>query len=143
MHITHYTIFWPIGKLKNKKGFTKDMNMKDGQKKYCGDEEIGQKVKYWRNVRKMSQAKLAEKIAVSQSVICRLEKGEDMTSVGTLQAIARALQVPLSVLFGEADGVFDTEQVALLWKISQYKPEQKQMLIQYLEKNIDLIIFEN
>ena len=78
----------------------------------------------------MSQAKLAEKIAVSQSVISRLESGEDMPSVDRMQAIARALQVPLSVLFGEADGVFDTEQVALLWKISQYKPEQKQMLIQ-------------
>lgn len=140
MHITHYTFFLPIGKLKNKKGFTKDM--KDEQKKYCGDKEIGERVKYWRNVRKLSQAKLAEKIAVSQSVICRLERGEDMTSVDRLHAIAKALQVPLSVLFGEADGVFDTEQVALLWKISQYKPEQKQMLIQYLEKNIELIIFE-
>ena len=116
--------------------------MKDGQKKHCGNEEIGQRVKHWRNVRRLTQDKLAEKIAVSQSVISRLESGEDMPSVDRMQAIARALQVPLSVLLGEADGIYDTEQVALLWKISQYKPEQKQMLIQYLEKNIALIIFE-
>ena len=116
--------------------------MKGGQKKYCGDKEIGQRVKYWRKVRNLSQSKLAEKVSVSQSVITRLESGECMVSVDTLRSIARELQVPLSVLFGELDGISDLEQIALLWRISQYKPEQRQMLIQYLEKNIELIIFD-
>ena len=50
--------------------------MKDVQKKYCGDKEMGQRVKYWRKVRNLSQSKLAEKVSVSQSVITRLESGE-------------------------------------------------------------------
>jgi transcriptional regulator with XRE-family HTH domain len=60
---------------------------------------IGQKVKYFRQVRKMSQRALARSAGVSGTLVCHLEAGvgHDPT-LGHVLALARALDVPASQL---------------------------------------------
>jgi len=48
---------------------------------------------------------LAERTGLSKAYLSRLESGERQPSVATLLSLARVLQVPMSVLFGEGGGV--------------------------------------
>jgi transcriptional regulator with XRE-family HTH domain len=63
---------------------------------------MGYKIKDLRIARNMSQEELAEKSGVSRTIISFLETGKDVeTKTGTLQKIAKALDVSLAFLFQE------------------------------------------
>lgn len=59
---------------------------------------IGRRIREVRMQRGMSQAKIAEIIAVNDSYICNIEKGEKQVSLTALVAIADALKVTADVL---------------------------------------------
>lgn len=63
---------------------------------------MGYKIKDLRIARNMSQEELAEKSGVSRTIISFLETGKAVeTKTGTLQKIAKALDVSLAFLFQE------------------------------------------
>lgn len=58
------------------------------------------KIKELREKRKMTQQELAEKSKVARTTIIRLESDDDVeTTVGTLKALADALNVNIKYLF--------------------------------------------
>lgn len=59
---------------------------------------IGQRIKYWRQIKKFSQSKLASKIGMNQSQISKIEKGERGVLAHELPVIAQALEVPITAL---------------------------------------------
>ena len=62
-------------------------------------ELLGLKVKEIRRMRKITQEKLSEIIGVDNGYISKLEVGQNFPSIGTLEKIAKALDVELVELF--------------------------------------------
>ncbi len=62
-------------------------------------ELLGLKVKEIRRMRKLTQEKLSEIIGVDNGYISKLEVGQNFPSIGTLEKIAKALDVELVELF--------------------------------------------
>jgi transcriptional regulator with XRE-family HTH domain len=59
---------------------------------------IGSRIKFYRNLKSMTQTQLAEKIFKSQTVICRIESGDEQPNKEELKLIAQALQVNINDL---------------------------------------------
>lgn len=59
---------------------------------------IGEKVKYWRKKRNMTQAALAEKLVITPSNISQIENGSRSPTLATMELIAKALEVDLEEL---------------------------------------------
>lgn len=66
---------------------------------------IGQRIKYWRQIRKLSQIELATKVGMNQSQISKIEKGERGVLAHELPAIAKTLEVPITDIL--EDGLED------------------------------------
>ncbi|MBC7753697.1 MAG: helix-turn-helix transcriptional regulator [Moraxellaceae bacterium] len=72
------------------------------------DYTIGERLTYLRNVRGITQTKLAEIADVSQSTITQIEKGHKDPSLSTLTKLAHALDCHIAILFSSDDvHVFD------------------------------------
>ena len=73
--------------------------------------QIGAKVAYYRMVRQLTQAELAEKVHISRSTLYRIEHGryEEGISLSTLIDIADGLRIELSHL------VSFTEEEKKIW----------------------------
>ena len=56
---------------------------------------IGEKVKYWRKKRGLTQAQLAEKLMITPSNISQIESGSRSPTLATIELIAKALEVDL------------------------------------------------
>ena len=60
---------------------------------------IGRRIKFYRQQRGLTQMELAAKVGyTSKEAISEIESGKKAPSMDMLQAVARALQVPVSVL---------------------------------------------
>ncbi len=67
---------------------------------------------YLREIRKLTQAGLAQAAGVSQSTIAHIEKGDKDPSLSTLKRIADALEVHIAILFtSDTVHVFDMEKL--------------------------------
>lgn len=62
-------------------------------------ELLGLKVKEIRKMRRITQEKLAEMIDVDNGYISKLEVGQNFPSIGTLEKIAKVLDIELYELF--------------------------------------------
>lgn len=62
--------------------------------------EMGKRLKKLREAKGMSQAALAEKADLSRGYLLRLEAGRQDPTLGTLERLADALDVPLKKLIG-------------------------------------------
>lgn len=60
--------------------------------------EMGKRLKTLREAKKMSQAMLAGKAEISRGYLIRLEAGRQDPTLGTLERLAKALDVKLSEL---------------------------------------------
>lgn len=61
--------------------------------------QVGEKVRYYRNLKGLTQEQLAEAVDTYGSYIGRLERGEQNVQLETLQRIADALQISIYALF--------------------------------------------
>jgi transcriptional regulator with XRE-family HTH domain len=62
---------------------------------------IAESLKYWREVRGISQRDLADKAGVGFASIGRIETGRQDPTVGILTRLAKALNVTVAELIGE------------------------------------------
>ncbi|HAR41163.1 MAG TPA: hypothetical protein DCS07_00775 [Bdellovibrionales bacterium] len=73
---------------------------------------LGERIKFLRTVRGLSQLHLAKSAKVSQPTIAQIESGKKDPSVQTLQQIAAALDVEIAALFATDDVfVFDLKRL--------------------------------
>lgn len=141
MHIKHYTIFSLIVKLQNR--IVRGNVMKIEKNISKGDIEIGNRVRKYRTIRKLTQRRLAELVMVSPSSITRLEKGQIMVSVFTMIEIAKVLDVSISyLLVGEnnKDILDGTEFLIVYEKLEKCSIKQRYHLIRAFEQMIDAFL---
>ena len=82
---------------------------------------VGQNVAKFRSQRGMTQAELAEAIGVSVAFVSRVERGQKMMKVATLQAMARALHVSCDALLSSNSPDAYRENILLM--LSTQPPE--------------------
>jgi predicted transcriptional regulators len=101
---------------------------------------IGRRIKTLREKRSITQKELADRVMISPSSITRLESGETMVSVQTLQLIARSLKVPVGVFLDEQreDIEFDDPEVMELLK--KCTPSQREKLNQIFKLILDCFL---
>ena len=63
---------------------------------------MGQQIKFWRQKKKLSQLKLANKLQMNQCQISKIEKNERKVLAQELLVIAQALEVPLETLLTQS-----------------------------------------
>lgn len=81
-------------------------------KKSIDQYSLGSRISYFRDLRKYTQAELAEKSKVSQSTIAQIESDAKDPSIETLRKIANALEVHIAILFAADDvHVFDLKKL--------------------------------
>lgn len=101
---------------------------------------IERRIKTLREKRSITQKELADRVMISPSSITRLESGETMVSVQTLQLIARSLKVPVGVFLDEQreDIEFDDPEVMELLK--KCTPSQREKLNQIFKLILDCFL---
>jgi transcriptional regulator with XRE-family HTH domain len=76
------------------------------------DYSLGERLKFIRESRKITQVELAEGSGLTQATIANLEGGRKDPSIQTLEKIAKALDVHIATLFSTEDVyVFDLKRL--------------------------------
>ncbi len=91
---------------------------------------VGQKIKYIRKERKLTQEELGNLCGLSYKFISDVERGKQNPSLDSITSIAKGLNVQLSALFDFQEPQikqtvypdFSLSNIHLLKKLSQYKP---------------------
>jgi transcriptional regulator with XRE-family HTH domain len=60
---------------------------------------VGERLRIYRNRAGMSQEELAERAGIHPTYVGQLERGEKNATLGTVEKIARALDLPFEILF--------------------------------------------
>lgn len=63
---------------------------------------VGERIRYYRNVRKMSQEALALSAELNPAFIGHLERGLKSPTVSTLEKLTKALNITMEELFAES-----------------------------------------
>ena len=77
-------------------------------------EKIGKRIQSFRTERKLTQAELAELIDTNQKHLSRIESGYHRSSLDTIVAIARALNVSVDSLIADYDDSTDESNLKLI-----------------------------
>lgn len=73
---------------------------------------LGERLKFIRETRKMTQAGLAKESGLTQATIANLESGRKSPSIETLEKLAEALDIHIATLFSSEDVyVFDLKRL--------------------------------
>jgi len=87
-------------------------------------ENIGHKIKYYRNLNKVSLSKLAKKANISKSTLFGLEEGHSNPTISTLINISKTLNIKLSELISnneENDSCAELSPISSTNNVSVYK----------------------
>lgn len=101
-------------------------------------EKLGRRIAYFRKLRDMTQAELAEKVGLSNNFIALIESGRRAPSFETLERLLEVLNVSVSQVFNfneikEYDSVEEIRE-RLNTYISEMKPEDLTVLMDLADK---------
>ena len=89
-----------------------------------GNEIVAKNLRMLRKIRGLSQIELAKKTSLSNTYICEMESGRLNISIKVVERLAKALEVPLKMLFEE-----DLLALPLsAFERFPYDPEEKEKL---------------
>ncbi|MDA9817830.1 helix-turn-helix domain-containing protein [Flavobacteriaceae bacterium] len=79
-------------------------------------QEFGNKVRYYRKLKNLTQSQLSDKINKTEETVSNIERGITSTGIELMQVLADALEVKVSDLFNEDDIIppyLDREKIEL------------------------------
>ncbi len=90
---------------------------------------IGSRIQKCRTAKKMTQAELAEKIDTNQKHLSRIEGGYHRSSLDTIVAIAKALNVSVDYLIADYDDSNNPSTLQVIFDdVRSFSPMQLEML---------------
>ena len=99
-------------------------------------DNIGNKIRYYRKVKKLTQDKLAELSGLSIRYIGYIERGEKRPSIDALVSITKALNVRLKNLF-DFEEVSREEAIKRLMEEIKHKDTESILLLVEIAKKIE------
>ena len=89
------------------------------------DYPLNERIKYLRDLRKMTQSELASKSGITQGSLAHFEAGKNSPSVQTLMALAAALEISPAIFFTTEDVmVFDIKKIREKYKRAEDLPDK-------------------
>lgn len=104
--------------------------------------EIGQRIRYYRKKKGLSQEKLAELCDFHPTYIGQLERGEKNASIESIYRLSIGLEIPITQLLEDIDTIERTNNnISLeIYHLCQKLPEKKQNAVKkILEEILDIL----
>jgi len=96
---------------------------------------FGESLRRFRTQRGLTQSQLAEAIGRSTDLISRVERGDSAPSFGTLEALSKALDVPVAVMFGgQAPGAQDQTLTEIEHILGGLNPSQRRWMLDIIRQ---------
>ena len=105
---------------------------------------IGKNIRYYRQMKKMSQAELARRLNVARMTVSHYENGERTPDYDTMQRLAVVLEVPLAALSVTYGAIPQIEHGAFRAQKSMTRDEQEYILTcadRYLSRLFQVVSF--
>ena len=97
-------------------------------------EAVGRKLRELRKSRNLTQTKLAARIGIQQSDLCRMENGRYRVNLDTLVRILAELQVPFSEFFEEGSvSELTPPEIALVRSFRALPLERQEEIVRYVQ----------
>ena len=97
---------------------------------------MGKAIRRTRKGQLLTIEKLAEQAGISENYLGKIERGEGMPSLQTIDRIARALNVSIDSLMGNPE--YDTERMFInsLLEINELSEQKKEKFLDFIHTNI-------
>lgn len=97
---------------------------------------MGKAIRRARKGQLLTIEKLAEQAGISENYLGKIERGEGMPSLQTIDRIARALNVSIDSLMGNPE--YDTERMFInsLMEINELSEQKKEKFLDFIHTNI-------
>ena len=107
---------------------------KEGMKMNYDNKSTGMRIKHFRNLKKLSQEQLAEKLGVSQEHLARIETGNKIPSLELFVSIANTLETSADHLLSDSLIVLRSEEEKEYYTIfSDCTNDEREMLLRMLK----------
>jgi len=73
--------------------------------------KLGKRIKYYREMRELTQEQLAEKIGINSKSLSTIECGQNFVTAQTLENISNALEISIKKLFDFEDDFVENKQI--------------------------------
>lgn len=97
---------------------------------------IGENIRQERKRQLLTMDQLAEKAGITNNFLGKLERGEGMPSLPTLDSIACALGVSMDSLKGNVACYAEHHLAVILMEINQLPPERQETFLDFIRTNI-------
>lgn len=97
---------------------------------------IGSRIRYFRNLKGITQAKLAEKIGIETSTLAHIEIGKNLPSISRLPKIAEELGIEVYQLFIKREITTESDLLSEITELLKASDELQLRLIYDLIGNI-------
>ena len=104
---------------------------------------IGERIKFWRQQRSLTQEQLAEMVELTPGFISLIETGKKRASLETLISICRALNITLNDLLVGNQIIHDTAYNAEFWELTVKLNESERHLVFEITKAVCKTIYRN
>ena len=99
--------------------------------------EIGQRIRFYRKKKGLSQERLAELCDFHPTYIGQLERGEKNASIESIYRLTKGLEIPITQLLEDIDTMERSCNVSLeIYHLCQKLPEKKQKAIKKILEEI-------
>ena len=110
------------------------LSRKAGMKMNYDNKSTGMRIKHFRNLKKLSQEQLAEKLGVSQEHLARIETGNKIPSLELFVSIANMLETSADHLLSDSLIVLRSEDEKEYYTIfSDCTNDEREMLLRMLK----------
>jgi len=97
---------------------------------------IGANIRKERKRQLLTMEQLAEKAGITDNFLGKIERGEGMPSLETIDSIACALSVGIDFLKGSAEHGTEYQFINLLMDINSLNEKSKELFIDFISTNI-------
>ena len=97
---------------------------------------IGGNIRKERKRQLLTIEQLAEKAGITENFLGKIERGEGMPSLPTIDSIACALKVSIDLLKGAPEAPIDPRLLQTLMELNGLTPEKREQFLDFLSSNI-------
>ena len=97
---------------------------------------LGENIRNERKHQLLTMEKLAELSGITENFLGKIERGDSIPSLPTMDSIARALNVGIDYLIGYSDRPSEYQYINSLIELNELTPENKEKFIDFVSSNI-------
>lgn len=97
---------------------------------------IGENIRRQRKQQLLTIEQLAERAGITDNFLGKIERGEGMPSLPTLDSIACALHVTMDSLKGDGQSTPEYRFIQSMMELNQLSPEKRERFIDFVSTNL-------